>query len=263
MTTIQGTDQAYDSIAGNYLYLSLTNGDTLFGTDFAPINGYQLDGGINYVNLVKSMKLIDGEETNKDILTKYINMNNSINLKPEPVKDNNSIYSVISKIPQLYKIKQIIDSVGYNEILSTGNADDKKTFFAPVNEAVNVALESWLKPEKAIYTPQPYTFKNIPSEQGIPNIKMKNLLKAHTLGFELDLDSVINRKLELYTLDDPFSFIIDGTAKVKPYLNVYQKPLYLKNYEYPLNLDRFKILKIFQCSNGTIYIIDNMFSPQM
>jgi hypothetical protein len=276
MTTINaGTEQAYNQIADNYLYLSLSNGDTIWGTDFASIGDVPpLSGGVNYQNLIHSMRLVDGEENNPNILKRYIEANQNASktlrgLEQTPERPTQTIYNVLNMIPEVSRIKQIIDTVGYKNILNDvtqhGDLSQRRyTFFAPTNQAVDNAMQTWLKDEpKDNETPQPYTFRNKSSYLGLPNLQLRSILKAHTLGFNLRIQDTYDRKLELYTLEAPFSFVIDGTSRVVSYLNVYQKPSYLKNYQYPLPIDRFKVLKTFEVENGSLYIIDNMFSPQI
>jgi hypothetical protein len=281
MSSIQAcTNQAYDTIAGNYLYLSLTPGDSIWGTDFATISDLKEPFSVNYQNLIHSMKLIDGEENNPNILKRYITANQKssqalIEATSSSSSVNsevpNTIYGLISSLPQLSEIKKIIDQVHFDQILNLksdkgDHSQQRYTFFAPINESVTQGFQTWLTfndNENYNPTPQPYTFRNMKSNLGLPDLRVRQLLKTHTLSFNLKIEDTYERKLEVYPMQEGFSFIVDGTSNIVPYLNVYQRPQYLKSYEYPLPLDRFKVLKYYEVENGSLYIIDNMFLPQL
>ena len=288
MTSLIGCDSPYQAVSDNFFSLSLTDNDFLFGTDTTKVNGIgPLKGGVNYSNLVKSMNIVDGEEMNPDIVSTY--MKNVLN-DQKIINDatNNipiesqvpSIYNLIENFSELNLTKQLIDHGKFKHFLDT---EDHITFIAPTSNAIQASLDTWLRVQ-GLSKPndpfsdyrtssdisvndkfvQPYPTKYVPSNLGLTNYSfIQELLKAHTLNFELDQSSILNKKLELYTMHKGFSIVIDGTARIHNSLNVYQKPSYNLNYDYPYPTDRFEVVKIFKCKNGYLYIVDGMLSPSI
>ena len=289
MTSLIGCDSPYQAVSDNFFSLSLTDNDFLFGTDNTKVNGIgPITGGVNYSNLVKSMNIVDGEEMNPDIISTY--MKNVLN-DQKIINDatNNipiesqvpSIYNLIESFSELNLTKQLIDHGRFKHFLDT---EENITFIAPTSNAIQASLNTWLrvqglsKPNDPLsdyrtssdisvndkFVQQPYPTKYVPSNLGLTNYSfIQELLKAHTLNFELDQESILNKKLELYTMHKGFLVIVDGTSRISNRINFYQKPSYNLNYEYPLGIDRFNIIKIFKGKNGYLYIIDGLFSPNI
>ena len=286
MTSLIGNDSPYLAVSDNFFSLSLSDNDFLFGTDTTKVNGIgPIKGGINYSNLVKSMNIVDGEEMNPDIVSTY--MKNVLN-DQKIINDATNNIQVESQVPSIYNLienfselnltKQLIDHGRFKHFLDT---EEHITFIAPTSNAIQAGLNTWLrvqglsKPNDAFSDyrtssdisvnknfVQPYPTKYTPSNLGLPDYSfIQELLKAHTLNFELDQSSILNKKLELYTMNKGFSVIIDGTARISNKINFYQKPSYNLNYEYPYPTDRFDIVKIFKAKNGYLFIIDGLFSP--
>jgi hypothetical protein len=277
MSSLFGSDQGYQALANNYLTLSLTPNDTLFGTDFASINGEgPLERGVNYASLVHNQKIIDGEENNPYIVSDYIKKINEIkkqtsNLSSSPLKaPNPTVYDIIGMFPQLKLIKSLIDAGDFKNEL---NGDSPVTFLAPTNEVLNNSLHKWLKiknfsphSEKAFTADdiQPYTTKYTSTDLGMPDwLYLKQMLKSHTLNYKLNSSDIIDKKLELYTSLNNFSVIADGTGRIVKELNFYQNPIYMLNNKYPIPVDRFTVEKIFEGKNGIVYVINGIFSPSI
>jgi hypothetical protein len=283
MSSLFGSDQAYQAMANDFLSLSLTDTDRLFGTSFASVNGQgPLSEGVNYAQLVKTQQIVDGEENNPRVVSDYIQKVNDIKSHTRKMEsdlakssilscpDVPSIYDIISKAPQLSEIRRLIDACDYQNVLGSG---EKVTFIAPTNDIVQQSLLTWLKVKGfSPYSPpanlsepvQPYATKFIPSELGLPDwYALRDILKAHTLRYELRPQDIHHRKLELYTAHDGFSVIVDGTGRISHEMCFYQKPVFMLNYQYPLPMDRFRVERIFECSNGVLYVIRGMFSPQI
>jgi len=269
-----GTDQGYQAVANDFFSLTLTPTDIIFGSNYASIDGQPvIPEGINYASLVYNEKIVDGEEMNPKIVGRLASKINKLKeetakLSIHPSSEEPDLYQVLSMFPQLDVMKEIIDVSNCRSLLQ---APDKKTLIVPTNEVLEKSIKTWLRlkgaspySEPANYTDpvQPYANKFVPSELGLPDTYyLRELVKAHLLSFELRPQDLLNRKLEVYTMRDSFSFIVDGTAKIKKELNMYQKPLSLLNYEYPLPIDRFVVKKIFEARNGIMYVIDGVFYP--
>lgn len=275
MTSMFGTDQGYQAIANQFLSLSLTDGDILFGTDYAPILDQKpLPGGINYANLVKTQKIIDGEEKNPAVLADYLrkvhaiqNATSKIESVSIPKTGDPSVYEILHMFPELSVFASLIDVSNLKNELLGGN---KVTLVVPTNEALMASLSTWLRVKG--YSPysepanlnepvQPYKTKYIPSDLGLPDWSyIREIAKSHLLRYELRPQDIYGRKLECLTAHDTFSVYVDGTARIHPEMYFYQKPLSFLNYQYPIPTDPFVVKKIFEGRNGVVYVIDGVFS---
>lgn len=277
MTSLFGADQGYQAVANDFFSLSLTPTDILFGSNYASIEGQPvIPEGINYASLVYNEQLVDGEELNPKIVGRFASKINELKtqtskLAKKPESEEPSLYEVLSMFPQLDMMKEIVDVSKFQNVLQ--QSDKKMTLVVPTNDVLKRSIHKWLRlrgsspySEPATYDEplQPYSHKFVPSELGLPDTYyLRDLVKAHTLPFELRPMDLMGRKLEVYTMQSTFSFIVDGTGKINSALNMYQKPLSILNYEYPLPIDRFKVLKIFEARNGVMYVIDGVFYPLM
>jgi hypothetical protein len=277
MTSMFGTDQGYQAIANQFLSLSLTEGDILFGTDYAPILDQKpLPGGINYANLVKTQKIIDGEEKNPAVLADYLRkvyaiQNQTSNLDTTvPKTADPSVYEILHMFPELSIFASLIDVSNLKKDLI---GEDKVTLIVPTNNALMTSLNTWLRikgysPSNEVpsyYDPnepvQPYKTKYVPSDLGMPDWHyIREISKAHLLRYELRPQDIYNRKLACITAHDTFSVYVDGTARIRPEMFFYQKSLSFLNYQYPIPTDPFIVKKIFEGRNGVVYVIDGVFS---
>jgi hypothetical protein len=275
MSSLFGTDQGYQAMSNHYLSLALTDGDILFGTDYAPIlDQAPLPRGINYSTLVKTEHIIDGEEKNPSILADYLRKIHSIERTTSPISSltipktgEPTVYDIVNMFPDLSLFASLIDVSNIKTDLVT---DQKVTLIVPTNEALRTSLSQWLKVKG--YSPysepanldepvQPYKTKFIPSDLGMPDwYYIREIVKSHLLRYELRPQDIAQRKLELYTAHDSFSVYVDGTGHIRPEMYFYQKPLSILNYQYPLPTDPFIVKKIFQGRNGVVYVIDGVFS---
>ncbi len=270
-----GTDQGYQAMANTFLSLSLTDGDILFGTDYASILDQKpLPGGINYATLVKTQKIIDGEERNPVVLADYLRKVHAIQHATAPLVPisipktaDPSVYEIVQMFPDLSIFASLIDVSNMKSELTNKN---KVSLVVPTNEALMASLHSWLRikgyspysePANLDEPVQPYKTKYIPSELGLPDwYYIREVVKSHLLRYELRPQDIYGRKLECQTAHDTFSVYVDGTARIRKDLFFYQKPLSFLNYEYPIPTDPFVVKKIFEGRNGVVYVIDGVFS---
>ncbi len=275
MTSMFGTDQGYQAIANTFLSLSLTDGDILFGTDYAPILDQKpLPGGINYSTLVKTQKIIDGEERNPVVLADYLRKVHAIQNATAPLApisipktSEPSVYEIVQMFPDLSIFASMID---VSNLKSQLLEEKKVSLVVPTNEALMKSLHSWLRVKG--YSPysepanlnepvQPYKTKFIPSDLGLPDWNyIREVVKSHLLRYELRPQDIYGRKLECHTAHDTFSVYVDGTGRIQKDLFFYQKPLSFLNYQYPIPTDPFVVKKIFEGRNGVVYVIDGVFS---
>ncbi len=233
MTSINGTDTAYGSLAGNYLALTLDCSDTIFGTD------------INMCSLVHKMKIVDGQENDPEVLKRYKELESSFNYAlakqiPQTRKTVNTILDCLERMPECSEIVKMIHSVGYDTDLTTSYPT---TFIAPINSAIS--------PEKQMFLRTKH--------RGI----LKALLKAHTLNYILSPVSLEGRILRVTTKCKPFSFISDGSGQITKECTFYQPSTQLlSSYEYNRVNKRIHIKKIVVTDNGILYIIDDVFTPE-
>lgn len=233
MSSIHGTDTAYGAIGKNYLSLALDCSETLFGTD------------VNYCNIVHTMKLKDGQENNPEVIKAYTELRDSFNyqlaqsIPIDTKKIPDTIYDCLQLIPECSEVVKWIDSVQYGPQLSMNYPT---TFIAPVNDIINSSKKTWLRTK----------------QKGI----LRALLKAHTLDYILSPTSLEGKMLRISTKCKPFSFIADGTRQITKDCTFFQESVTLLSNEYNRIRDRFKILKIIVTTNGIIYIIDGIFSPE-
>jgi hypothetical protein len=244
MTSIQGTDSGYSAISGIYLKLAPECSDTIFGTD---INYCQLvEDGTKKNGFLKG-RFVDGQENDPEIIAKYQQLKENFNkkltsqiqLKP---KAPSTVYDLLHIIPNVSEMLKLVDMAEYGEYLQTPSYLPI-TFIAPINSALSNATSTWLKTKS----------------KGI----LKSLLKAHTLDYILVPKTIENRLLRIYTKNQSFYFTADGTGKFKNYINFYQEPTVMLNYQYNLPYDRFKVVATYVTDNGILYLIDGIFSPQM
>ena len=262
MTACHGTDTEFSVLADSYYKLALSPlDDKIWGTN------------IPYTDLVERMKIYDGQEDDPKILQAYSNIvdgcYNEMVKKSDPgagctynqggmlikskISDEDyglaeysdvpktNVLQLMRKIPEISDFTRMIESTGWGQRLTAGYEKDRFTIFAPSNDAMKKAQGTWLKTNN----------RHV----------LRELCKAHTTDFALKWNSIIRRKLEVFTMREGFSFVADGTGKFKNSVNVYQKPYGMLDLQYPIGLERFDIKQAYETDNGNVYIIDGVFSP--
>jgi hypothetical protein len=242
MTSIHGTNTQYDGLSDFYYSLSLTPGDKIFGTGFGITQG----GPIEYDDLVRTMHIKEGQENNFDILQSYQNLaqvaRDSFRAQKltQPRSDKKTVYSVLSTFEDLSEFKKLVDVGRMKEYLEDS---DQVTLIVPTNEALREAQGSWF----TMHDPK----------------LVREFIRAHTLGFDLPYERILGRRLELYPLYEGLSYVVDGTGQFRDYINFYQKRYRINEGMYPSAQARFKLLKIFKSENGSVYVIDGAFDPEI
>jgi hypothetical protein len=262
MTALFGTDTEFSVLADSYYALALSPlDDKIWGTN------------IPYTDLVERMKITDGQEDDPKILQAYTNLvDGSYNQMVKSTnpdagclynqggmrigsrfsdedygraqysdKPRTNVWQLMQRIPQISDFSAMCAATNWSDKLTGEYEKDRWTIFAPTNDAMRKAKNSWLTT----------TNRHV----------LRELCKAHTSNFALKWNSMIKRKLEVYTVRDGFSFVVDGTGRFKNSVNVYQKPYGMLNFEYPIGLERFDIVQAYETDNGNVYIIDGVFSP--
>ena len=248
MTTSFGVDTAYSAISDYYLALAPNCDDTIFGTN------------VNYCNLVKT-GIVDGQENDPAIVYGFQNYTKGVQksfdkaVKQQPIADTPvTILSILKDNPETMLFSQLCDLTGWSEYLK---ATRDLTVFAPTNSSLQNALNTWLSVGDTS--------------------TIKEVLKAHTLKYNLNYPDLQNKLLKLTTVKEGFNFFIDDTNRHTLYTNVYTKSYHFNNFTYPLPEVRIPLLKAFTTnggwgqshldsngtsgSNATVYIIDGIFKP--
>ncbi len=255
MTSIHGTDTAYDAMADDFLALAPSCTDNIFGTG----SGITKGNAINYCDLVQSMRITDGQENNFSILQDYQNKRQqcksdllSKQLQKQQI-DNDMGYLYSSNRERTTNVMDIIqkfkDISLFNDLLSYTSwniylrESTNVTVFVPLNSWINRAQQTWLKNKSMT--------------------RIKDVLKSHTCNFVLNTSRMINKRLEVYSMYEPFSFVVDGTGETMETINVYQRSNVLLDNQYPNPYNRFSIVKAFETDNGNVFIIDGMFNPEI
>jgi uncharacterized surface protein with fasciclin (FAS1) repeats len=173
----------------------------------------------------------------------YVYFNKAYKLRPniKPIENPNTIYSIISKIPELSKFKNLIDYVGYGKIFDTSN---KMTIFAPINYLFDTVLDY----------PINYAYRKSALIQA---------LRYHILNFVISPSELIDRKLKLRTDLDKQFIETDFTNGKRQLINPFSfRQRDLGNYItderdnwFPKTSFDVDILEIIKCDNGMIYII--------
>jgi len=254
MTSLFGTTQAFQGLAGTYLYLAPNCGDKVFGTD------------INYCSLT-NWGIYDGQEKDAAVLNLYKKQRNSCmdgmcdptskftqsqkedydratsTITPNGSTTKTTVWSLIQSHPRLSKWKKIVEKTGYDKYINELNGITYVTMFAPVNESIP---DEWMS-----------------NLQNVTGNSIRPLAQAHTLPFQLDQKQAYGKKLRLYTSLETYSVYLDGTGEVRDTLNFYIPPEDILNLRYPQPLSRINILQGYYSNNGALYLIDGMFSPNV
>jgi hypothetical protein len=245
MTSINGTDSSYYSIANDHLYLYLNNGN----------GGIVGDTDMNYCNFyqfgIRDDKMILGKEFDSDLLNaKYINslknykdkctQNLTLN-KPNVPKSSTTptIYSILSEMPYVSETLKIVDATNYKNILD--DKDREITFFAFDNESVDVFKE-WIKNH---YNESHYA---------------KEFLKTNTLPFSLNPYALHNEKYRLTTMSPSNYVYADGRNNN---LVFYVSGNELQMFNYPQQYVIIKVKGWIQVGKSWLYVLEAPILPEI
>ena len=245
MTSVNGTDSSYYSIANDHLYLYLNNGNggLVGNTDIQYCNFYQ--------HGIRDDKMIRGKEFDSDLLnSQYINdvknyenkcRQNLIINKPNVPRSSitPTIYSMISEMPYISETLNIINATNYKNILD--DKDREITFFAFDNNSLEVYQE-WIKKH---YNEAHYA---------------REFLKTNTLPFALNPNALVNRKTRLTTMCPSNYIYADGrNNNLVFYINANE----LKMFNYP---DQDVIIKVhgwIQIGKSWLYVLEAPILPEI
>lgn len=250
MSSLYGTTQAFNPIAGNYLALAPNCGDTVWGT------------GINYCDLTR-WGIFDGQENDPKVLQAYASQQNKTSKSVfQAIREaqstnsptsyslaagnkRSSIGTLLEELPQFSKFNQLIKRSGWNDYIDNSDALYKVTLFAPNNNAFlkngweNIDISKWDKNN------------------------LRSIAQAHTLPFGWEQETAYGRKFQLYTALPSFQVYLDGTGEVQNNLNFYIPPNRLQTLQYPAPLKRINLLQGYYTNNGALYEIDGIFNPNV
>lgn len=245
MTSINGTDSSYYSIANDHLYLYLNNGD----------GGKVADTDIDYCTFyqhgVRDDKMILGKELDSDLLnSKYINdvknytdkCRQSLILNKPNVPRSSitpTIYNILTEMPYVSETLKIVDATNYKNIID--DKDRQITFFAFDNDSVDIFKE-WIKNH---YNEAHYA---------------REFLKANTLPFSLNPYSLINKKTRLTTMSDSNYVYADGRNNN---LTFYIGLKELTNFNYPADYVKIKVKGWIQTGNSWLYVLEAPILPEI
>jgi hypothetical protein len=252
MSSLQGTNTEFSSIAGNFLYLTLTPEDKEYLTsiDQKTFKFY----GVDEPDKISNPKKLE-------ILSQYLDVK-SMYTSLEKYKREDTRSSILQLLQNINLNKYLsgvinmIQQTQYNSILTAqrkGNVNGI-TFFAFIDGSENL-INNWVfnwKPD------------NWNSDKSL--LYKRELLKHHTLPFKLLPGQIYNKRLELATmLSDYISVynkIVIESIDGQLYLN-YSKSDYLLDGEgyYPSSIQRSKILQAIACDDGIVYVIEKPIFP--
>jgi hypothetical protein len=260
MTSIQGTNTDFSSIANNWLYLNTDGSDRDYLTDVS------VDYFIHLAN-INEPDTVSIKEREK-VLEKYLTYNKTLDsLKPyadlNGVPKRVSFMDLLNTLNQQYQFKlshyiALLKETNYGPTLK--NNYNGMTLFVFKNDYYE-EVEEWLKglrPDRWDHPKNslPYMDQNL-----------KELLKYHTLNFKLYPSQLTGRKVQVGTA---LSEYISAFNKIE-IESVYGR-LYInlnKDYDlnhggvgfYPSKTNRILIEKVVECDDGIIYIIDKPLIP--
>lgn len=260
MTSIQGTNTDFSSIANNWLYLNTDGCDKDYLTNVS-VNFFKYMGNVDEPDTVSIQK-------RKEVLNKYLSMENTIDTLSE-YKDKNysgikptKVYDLLQILNQKYggnlsQFISIVDQTKFKDILE--NNYNGTTFFVYKNDYAS-NIKQWL----IDLNPTDWT----PSNRSLDFQYrfLRELLKYHTLNFKLYPSQLVGKKVQLATqISDSISTfnkieIEDVNGKLYINLNQEYELEYGVGY-YPDYINRILIEKVVACDDGLIYIIEKPLIP--
>ena len=243
MTALNGYDTGFSSISENYLYLAPSCTDTVYGTS------------VNYCDLARTTGMWDGQESNPNVLKRYSNAQqreyNYMQANKQSVKEGDtktSVIDLVSKHPRLKKYNQILNMCP--DLKKNLHESFFVTLFAPNDAAFSRA--NWIKQLKndSVFGLNVY------------NARARTLLKSHALDFTLSQEVLLGRNTMVNTMNEPYTFLIDGTGNISKNLVVYNTPTVLRDgIKYPNPYNMYNILESYIVENGVVYVIDGVLEP--
>ena len=245
MTSSFGIDTGYSSIANNYLALSVSDDDYIFGSNFT------FDSKpIKYNEIVNFQKeFIEGQEydyntqleykKNKNIGVNNINNTLSIRDKIESSTKYINSYELLTMLPECSLFLKYLIKYNLVNILQGESPFYSSTVFAVRNEIFQKFLDNMSNYDSA---------------------SLRGILRSHILGYKLYYNTIVGRILRLETKNPFFSPIVDGSGKINNRISIVQPCVNLSYDFLPSKpLKRVYIDDMIECDNGMIILIDNMF----
>lgn len=243
MTALNGYDTGFSSISENYLYLAPGCTDNVYGTN------------VNYCDLVRTTGIWDGQESNPAVLKRFSDAQqkeyNYMQANKQPVLQGETKTSVIDLVARHPRLKK------YNSVLNMCPDLKKKfhesffiTLFAPNDKAFDSA--NWIKQLKndSVFGLNVY------------NARARTLLKSHALDFTLSQEVLMGRNTMVNTMNEPYTFLIDGTGNISKNLVVYNTHTVLRDgIQYPKPYNMYRITETYITDNGVVYVIDGVLEP--
>lgn len=252
MSSLQGTNTEFSSIAGNFLYLTLNPDDREYLTNIEQKT-------FSYMGVDEPDRL--SQEQKMQYLKKVLEAQNTFaTLELYRGSDGNrSILDTLKAINLDNYLSGVIADIINTDFESElkarrkGNVDGI-TFFAYANGSEGM-INNWINQWRPDYWNQDNSLKY-----------KREILKHHTLNFRLFPQQIQNKRLQVATqLSDYISVYnkIDiETLDDKLYVN-YSASNYLLDGEgyYPTSLQRIKILQAINCTDGIVYVIERPILP--
>lgn len=252
MSSLQGTNTEFSSIAGNFLYLTLNPEDREYLTNIEQKTFKYLG-----VDEPDRLSLEQKQKYLSDVLTAQKTYETLEQYRVEDYRK--SILDTLKAINlngYLSGVIKMIESTNYDYELKArrkGNVDGI-TFFAFVDGSENI-INQWVSK----WRPDTWNQDN--------SLKFKReLLKHHTLPFRLLPQQIQGKKLQVATLLSDYISVYNKfdieTLNDKLYIN-YSATNRLLDGEgfYPTSLDRINILQAINCTDGIVYVISKPVVP--
>jgi hypothetical protein len=252
MSSLQGYNTEFSSIADNFLYLTLTPEDKEYLTNIQQKTFKFL--GANEPDRVPNDKKLEYLKFVTDMQAKYQTLQQY--QKPDPRKSILETIKAINVDGSLSDIIQLIETTNYDVDLKAkrlGNVNGT-TFFAFVNGSKGL-IDNWV----AQWRPDDWNSNKSLTYK-------RELLKHHTLPFVLLPGQIENKRLQVATLLSDYISVYNKFDI--EYLNNqavinYSGRNYLLDGEgyYPTSFQRIKILQAVSCTDGIVYIIEKPVMP--
>jgi hypothetical protein len=229
-------DSAYQAIADDHLYLNLTDGLVPKADDLPYSNLYAKGLSDEYIN---SYTLDTNDRWNPSRFSAVKRMIDSCSsvekmTKSRPIGDTDSDnFMFIKQLPVLSDCKQLIEQHNYSDMVNQPHT----TFLAFENGELSKSIQS------------------IRSK-----FHIREILKYHTLPFELRPGQLVNKKIRMNTLSNGNVIFFDGRGSE---LNIYIKPSTLLYGTYPEEYERIKVKSWIKTDNGWLYILERPLFPDI
>jgi hypothetical protein len=252
MSSLQGTNTDFSSLAGNFLYLTTDPEDKEYYTNIYQKTfkyfGMDEPDRTTYNQKEKLLKIVLDEDKSLKSLQKFKQPDGATSILDaiKAVNINNSLSSVL----------YYIQSTEYDYVLKSKRVGNFKgiTFFAFKNgssKEINNWIDQW--------HPDRWNKDN-------SNKYIVELLKYHTLPFKLAPSQISGRMLELNTLLDQYNSVYNKIriedVNGEIYINTSQNNIILDGQGYyPTSIDRIRVESVMESDDGIVYIIEKPILP--